>query len=82
MAQSLIRQNGQHHEINNKNFSLSEREKEVLLPVSQGLNNKEIAEKLFLSEGTVKNYISSIYSKLDVKDRVQAAKKALDEKIV
>ncbi len=66
----------------NNNYALSEREKDVLLSVSHGLNNKEIAEKLFLSEGTVKNYISNIYSKLDVRDRVQAAKKALDEKIV
>ncbi|GIP34038.1 response regulator transcription factor [Paenibacillus sp. J2TS4] len=63
-------------------YGLSERELEVLKCISEGLNNKEIAIKLFLSEGTVKNYISSIYSKLDVRDRMQAAKKASDEGIL
>lgn len=72
----------QQHDLVHNNYALSKREKDVLLSVSHGLNNKEIAEKLFLSEGTVKNYISNIYSKLDVRDRVQAAKKALDEKII
>ncbi|MNI30089.1 Transcriptional regulatory protein DegU [compost metagenome] len=60
-------------------YGLSEREIQVLQSISEGLNNKEIAEKLFLSEGTVKNYISSIYSKMDVRDRIQASKKAQDE---
>jgi DNA-binding NarL/FixJ family response regulator len=57
-------------------FGLSERELQVLSCISDGLHNKDIASRLFLSEGTVKNYISSIYSKLDVRDRVNAAKKA------
>jgi DNA-binding NarL/FixJ family response regulator len=60
-------------------YGLSERELQVLQCISDGLSNKEIAEKLFLSEGTVKNYISNIYSKLDVRDRIQASKKAHDE---
>jgi DNA-binding NarL/FixJ family response regulator len=60
-------------------YGLSDREQQVLQNISDGLSNKEIAEKLFLSEGTVKNYISSIYSKLDVRDRVQASKKAHEE---
>lgn len=60
-------------------YGLSEREVQVLHCIADGLNNKEIAEKLFLSEGTVKNYISSIYSKMDVRDRVQASKKAHEE---
>ncbi|MBP1995015.1 response regulator transcription factor [Paenibacillus eucommiae] len=60
-------------------YGLSDREQQVLQSISDGLSNKEIAEKLFLSEGTVKNYISNIYSKLDVRDRVQASKKAHDE---
>ncbi|OCT11166.1 DNA-binding response regulator [Paenibacillus pectinilyticus] len=60
-------------------YGLSERELQVLQSIADGLNNREIAEKLFLSEGTVKNYISNIYSKMDVRDRVQASKKAHDE---
>lgn len=63
-------------------YGLSDRELQVLQCVSDGLSNREIAEKLYLSEGTVKNYISSIYSKMDVRDRVQAARKAHDEGIV
>lgn len=60
-------------------YGLSERELQVLHSIADGLNNREIAEKLFLSEGTVKNYISNIYSKMDVRDRVQASKKAHEE---
>lgn len=60
-------------------YGLSERELQVLQCIAEGLNNKEIAERLYLSEGTVKNYISSVYSKMDVRDRIQATKKAQDE---
>lgn len=63
-------------------YGLSERELQVLHCIADGLNNREIAEKLYLSEGTVKNYISSIYSKMDVRDRIQATKKAQDEGMV
>ncbi|WP_166246309.1 response regulator [Paenibacillus turpanensis] len=63
-------------------YGLSERELQVLHCVAEGLNNKEIAEQLFLSEGTVKNYISNIYSKMDVRDRIHATKKAHDEGLV
>ncbi len=52
---------------------LSERENEVLKLISDGLSNKEIAEKLFLSEGTVRNYISTMLSKLELRDRTQLA---------
>jgi DNA-binding NarL/FixJ family response regulator len=64
---------------NKNNYDLTEREEEVLTCIAQGLTNKLIAEKLFLSEGTVKNYISSIYHKLDVKDRYSATLKAKQE---
>lgn len=63
-------------------YGLSERELQVLQCLSDGLSNKEIAKQLFLSEGTVKNYISSIYSKLDVRDRIHAAKKAQEEGMI
>ena len=53
--------------------SLSEREREVLSLLGEGLTNGEIAESLGLSEGTVKNYISSILTSLGFRDRVQAA---------
>lgn len=51
---------------------LSPREVEILRLVATGLSNKEIAEQLFISEGTVKNHLSNILSKLNVKDRLQA----------
>jgi len=56
-------------------FELSKREKEVLEHISQGLSNTEIAEKMFVSNNTIKTHISNIYAKLDVKNRVQAIKK-------
>jgi len=54
-------------------IDLSDREYEILLLVAEGLNNKEIAEKLYLSEGTVRNYISNILNKLELRDRTQLA---------
>ena len=53
--------------------NLSERDLEVLQLLAQGLTNAEIAERLFLTRGTVRNYVSAILSKLDVDDRTQAA---------
>jgi len=55
---------------------LSEREIEILTLVSQGLTNKEIAARLYLAEGTVKNYVTSILQKIGVRDRTQAAIRA------
>ncbi len=52
---------------------LSEREREILGLLGRGLSNAEIAERIFLSEGTVRNYVSSIFEKLGVTDRTQAA---------
>lgn len=51
---------------------LSKREREVLLLISKGFSNKEIGERLFLSEKTIKNYSTSIFRKIKVEDRVQA----------
>jgi DNA-binding NarL/FixJ family response regulator len=55
------------------NTNLTDRESDVLMQVAEGLSNKEIAEKLFLSEGTVRNYISTLLEKLDLRDRTQLA---------
>ncbi|SIS65847.1 two component transcriptional regulator, LuxR family [Salimicrobium flavidum] len=54
-------------------FSLSEPEEEVLMCIAEGMKNKEIAETLYLSEGTIRNYTSSIYKKLGVKTRSEAS---------
>lgn len=51
---------------------LTKRELSILYEISKGLKNKEIAENLFLSEKTVKNYITGIFKKIKVEDRVQA----------
>lgn len=52
---------------------LAEREIEILRLVAQGLSNREIAQRLFLAEGTVKNYVTAILQKIGVRDRTQAA---------
>jgi DNA-binding NarL/FixJ family response regulator len=56
--------------------ALSEREVEILRLLAQGLSNREIADKLFITEGTVKNHVSNILAKLGVRDRTQAVLKA------
>ncbi len=56
--------------------TLSRREMEILRLMSEGIGNKEIAQKLVISEGTVKNHVSSILRKLNVNDRLQAVLKA------
>lgn len=52
---------------------LTPREQEVLRLIASGANNREIAQSLFLSENTVKNYVTSILSRLNLRDRTQAA---------
>ncbi|MBU5592026.1 response regulator transcription factor [Clostridium sp. MSJ-4] len=59
-------------EILKKKLDLSEREIEVSSLLIEGHSNKQIAAKLFISEGTVKNYISNIYSKIGISDRTKA----------
>ena len=70
-------------EVENPIDSLTSREKEILEGLAKGLSNKEIGENLFLSEKTVKHYITIILQKLQVRNRVEAAllaqKKELDE---
>lgn len=62
--------------------SLSSREREILRLLADGLSNTEIAAQLFLSEGTVRNYMSDIFEKLGVTDRTQAAVIALRHGLV
>ena len=57
---------------------LTERETEVLRMMAGGYSNKEIAQALFLAEGTVKNHISNILAKMGVRDRTRAVLKALE----
>lgn len=54
-------------------YSLSEKEIEIITVIAEGLSNKEIAASKYLSEGTVRNYISSILDKLGLRDRTQIA---------
>lgn len=61
---------------------LTKRELEVLVLVSEGMFNKEIADKLNISERTVKNHISSIFKKIDVADRTQAAVFAIRNNLI
>jgi len=62
--------------------ALSEREREVLGLLARGLSNADIAARLCLSEGTVRNYVSAIFSKLEVSDRTQAAVLAIRHGLV
>lgn len=63
-------------------FGLSERELEILTYVVRGSSNREIGRAVFISEKTVKNHLSSIFRKLNVEDRTQAALKAVKLKLV
>ncbi|MBA4420882.1 MAG: DNA-binding response regulator [Anaerolinea sp.] len=62
-------------------INLSQQEKHVLLLVSEGRTNREIAKALFLGEGTVRNYVSSILNKLDVSNRAEAAAYAVQHSL-
>lgn len=61
--------------------NLSQQERHVLLLVSEGKTNREIAKTLFLGEGTVRNYVSSILSKLGVSNRAEAAAYAVEHSL-
>lgn len=66
----------------NSEYNLTMREKQVLKLIREGLNNNEIAKKLFVSINTTKVHVSSIIQKLGVEDRTQAAIKALNNNII
>ena len=63
----------QDNRVGMKGFGLTEKETEIIMQVANGLSNREIAESLFLGEGTVRNYISVILEKLNLRDRTQLA---------
>jgi predicted ATPase/DNA-binding CsgD family transcriptional regulator len=64
------------------NAALTDREIEVLALIAQGMSNAEISKKLFITLGTVRNHLSSIYSKLEADNRVKAVMKAKELKII
>ncbi len=63
-------------------LGLSKREYEVLCEIASGLSNKEIAEKLFVSESTIKTHVSNVLVKLDAKRRTQAIQIAKEHQII
>ena len=66
----------------NSGFELTKRELEVLGLIATGATNREIAKQLFVSEGTVKNHVSNILSRLGLRDRIQAAIFAIEHNLV
>ncbi len=74
--------NDENNSLENKLIDLTNREIEVLKLVARGLLNKEIAERLYISERTVKNHISRIFKKIEVMDRTQAAVFAIKNKLI
>lgn len=66
----------------NEDTRLTKREKDVLLLLVRGHSNKDMADVMFISEKTVKNHLTSIFKKLGVKDRTQAAVYALKNRII
>jgi len=69
-------------EASGKDYGLTARETEILKLITEGYSNNEIANKLFVSINTTKAHVASILQKLEVDDRLQAALKALKERLV
>jgi DNA-binding NarL/FixJ family response regulator len=61
---------------------LTEREMEVLKAIAAGMSNREIADQLYITEGTVKNHVSNLLGKLGVRDRTQAVLKAQELRLI
>ncbi|MGL4453034.1 MAG: response regulator [Sarcina sp.] len=70
------------NEFDNSKYNLNKKEIEIIKNIAKGFTNKEIANEIFLSEGTIKNNITSILAKLDLRDRTQIAIFAFKNKIV
>ena len=63
-------------------LGISEREHEVLALLAEGLSNKELAERLFVSTNTIKTHLARVYDKLDVARRTQAVQKARSLRLI
>ena len=73
------------HSLNDKEikrYDFSDKELQIIKYIAEGLTNKEISEKLYLSEGTIKNNITNILAKLNLRDRTQIAIFAFKNRIV
>ena len=77
-----VRAQWQERETPGAKAHLTEREASVLRLVAGGYSNKEIGRSLFLSEGTIKNYVSDILLKLDCRDRTHAVLKAITQRLI
>jgi NarL family two-component system response regulator LiaR len=82
MTKKLVTMHLQQTQLRKEDSNLTEREQEVLLGLVEGLSNKEIAEKLFISDKTVKIHVSKIFKKLEVKSRSQAVIYAVQNHLV
>ncbi len=87
VASKIISENGEYNKENflknvKEQYGLSDKEINIIKEIASGLSNKEISEKLFLSEGTIKNNISTIFSKLNLRDRTQVTIFAFKNNIV
>lgn len=77
-----VRAQWQEREVPGTQARLTDREASVLRLVAGGYSNKEIGRSLFLSEGTIKNYVSDILLKLDCRDRTHAVLKAITQRLI
>ncbi|MFC4559071.1 response regulator [Virgibacillus kekensis] len=82
MTKKLLTFHQQNNELEEASNELSEREKEVLMCLLEGLSNKEIAGKLFISDKTVKIHVSKIFKKFNVKSRSQVIIHAVQNQLV
>jgi len=78
LAMNLLMRSDEPQPESSEDFDLSDRERQILEKLASGLSNREIADDIFLSEKTVKHYMTNIMNKLHVSNRVQAAIKAYE----
>lgn len=76
LAEFSRRPPGLHADNNEMIGEITERERQILEMIALGLTNRQMAERLYLAEGTVKNYVTGLFQKMGVEDRTQAALKA------